>query len=62
VAFRVQSPDPGFRLGIFDARGKLVRQSNSPESWDASGMPAGLYVVRLSAAGKSVSKKIVLMK
>ena len=63
------------RLAIFDARGRVVRvlvdeqrpagaYKNEWDGQDAAGRaaPAGLYLARLEAAGRVVSRKIVLAR
>jgi hypothetical protein len=53
-------------LSIFDASGKKVFARNvagsSVVSWQAEKMPVGIYVARLAAGNRIVSKRIILIK
>ena len=58
------------QLELYDVGGRLVgtlvrerREAGVHEvSWDAAGMPGGIYFCRLSASGYSTTKKMILMK
>jgi hypothetical protein len=62
--FRVSSDE--LRVTIFDLQGrKLATRNAQPETsftWDASGLPGGMYLLRVSAGKKSLSRPIVLMR
>ena len=50
---------------IYDVIGKTVVQTelqNSRQTIDVSGLPEGLYFVRLTVGNKSVTKKIIIQK
>lgn len=57
-------------LAIYDASGRLVQtlikghesQGLHEVTWDASGVPSGVYFVRLSASGKSQSERVVILR
>jgi hypothetical protein len=57
-------------LNIYNTQGVLVGQlingfveaGNHDLTWDASGMPSGVYVVTMQAGNTAQSQKIVLMK
>jgi hypothetical protein len=52
-------------LAIYDAHGRMVHQAE-PESgtytWSAAGLPAGIYLVKIRFAGKTHTRKIVLIR
>ncbi len=61
------------RLAVYDTRGRLVadlwtgRDAYSPKGehkvvWDASGLPSGVYLVRLDSDSRHAVRKLVLMK
>jgi photosystem II stability/assembly factor-like uncharacterized protein len=60
----------GLRLAIYDVLGRevavLVNDRKAPGSyevrWDATGVPSGMYICRLSTARGSVARKMILMK
>jgi|GEM_PF-5333985 len=65
-------PAPGaVRLRVYDGLGRQVSDL-SPRGqlgeglhtaiWDASDRPAGIYLIRLDAAGQSLSRKVALVK
>jgi hypothetical protein len=62
--------DDEISLTVFDATGSLITDilhgnvdtGEYRLSWDASGLPSGVYFVRLSAAGYSVVEKLVLLR
>ncbi|MFP4522204.1 MAG: T9SS type A sorting domain-containing protein [Fibrobacterota bacterium] len=58
-------------LWIYDSRGRIVARPNNVGRygsssqqyvWDASGMPAGIYIARFSFRDKVFTKKLVLTK
>ncbi|OGJ87159.1 MAG: hypothetical protein A2268_06655 [Candidatus Raymondbacteria bacterium RifOxyA12_full_50_37] len=59
-------------IDIYNAHGKLVKNlpaangsaSGRPAgiTWDATGQPSGVYIVRATAGGRSVSRRICLVK
>jgi hypothetical protein len=70
---RFSVPESGFaRLRVYDLTGKVVAtlfegrveggQNVRPTAFDATNLPAGLYLVRLEAGGKSTIKKAVILK
>jgi len=58
------------RAYVYDTKGKLVEEllntemsaGNHTLTWDASGMPSGVYLVSMQAGNTVQSQKIVLMK
>ncbi|MFP4520649.1 MAG: T9SS type A sorting domain-containing protein [Fibrobacterota bacterium] len=65
--------DAGPRLRIYDSRGRMqvvagrdrLSQKSSSEyryTWDASGVPAGVYVVRVKTGEKFLESKMILMR
>ena len=58
------------RIAIFDLHGREVAElargamSTGEQTvvWDASQFPTGLYICRLEAAGKSITRKLLLLK
>ena len=68
VRFEVGAPGP-IRLSVFDALGREVAVvSESPAAgpdrvaFDASGLPAGVYVARLAAGGRVASRPFVVVR
>ena len=72
VTFCISSKDPAAaEISVFDARGRKLRswtqaldRGTSELSWDGNGstgqrLPAGLYLVRISAAGEILTAKIL---
>jgi hypothetical protein len=64
-------PSPGIaELSVFDLSGRVVATLSSGQLgagehtavWDASGEPAGLYVVRLETGSGSVSQKLMVAR
>lgn len=76
VAFSIESDQPGLqRVRLFDLRGRMVRRFEDSVStagvrslvWDgrdAAGedLPAGVYLVTLQVAGRSVSSRVALLR
>lgn len=63
----------GIRLAMYDINGKRIadftdkiRNSSFAIShsfiWDASGLPSGVYLLRATLAGKTVTKRLILQK
>jgi len=52
------------RISVFDTAGRLVETASATESWtwNAHGLPAGMYVVRAMAAGETASAKVLLLR
>ncbi len=58
------------KVEICDIRGRIIeilssgtsRAGNHTAVWDGSGAGSGLYLVRLTTPGKTLSKKILLVK
>lgn len=52
------------RISVFDTAGRLVETASATESWtwNAHGLPAGMYVVRATAAGETASAKLLLLR
>jgi hypothetical protein len=56
------------KLSIFDIRGKNLRtwnlelETERNVTWNASGLPAGLYLVRARVGNRTLEKKITLLK
>ena len=53
------------QIAIYDMQGRLVTRGMTWEktfTWNAATMPAGLYVVKLIAEGRTCSKSLVLLK
>jgi hypothetical protein len=50
---------------VFDARGRVMMQKKGctgrQMAWDARGLPAGLYCVRVIANGKQLTKRILVL-
>lgn len=62
---------PRIRLGVYDLKGSLVRDLSGPVAkgyeereveFDASRLPAGVYLFRAEAGGKTASKRAILVK
>jgi len=69
--FEFRIAEPGFvRLTVVDMLGReiatLVNENLTPgtyrTSWDASGMPSGVYLYQLRAEGKTETKRMTLLK
>lgn len=55
----------GAEFGLFDSNGKLLRSGKvQAESFqvDVSSLPEGLYLVRLSAQGKTANRKLLIQR
>jgi hypothetical protein len=52
------------RLCVYDVSGKLVADfgRSSSLSWNASGSPSGLYIIRLDTDSRSMTRRIVLAR
>jgi hypothetical protein len=51
------------QITIFDVTGRRVAVSTRDFTWNAAGFPAGVYAVRLEAAGgQTLTRSIVLVK
>ena len=75
IVFRIQAPGctaPDFtaRLSVYSIAGSLVAVPAAGPlepglhavSWDATGLPAGIYVARLEAGGLHAAEKMILVK
>ncbi|MEM1054348.1 MAG: cytochrome c peroxidase [Bacteroidota bacterium] len=70
TAFRVTLAVPGpVRLAVYDGQGRLVatlldgtEAGEVVAEWDASGLAAGLYLVRLEAAGTAVVRPVSVLR
>jgi hypothetical protein len=57
-----------FKLSIFDIHGKQLQTCNlqletsNRVSWNVSGMPAGVYMARVTAGNRVLTERIVRMK
>jgi len=55
-------------LRIYDLKGRLisdlsgVRESRRSVTWNATGVPSGIYLVRCSQGGRAVEQRVTLMK
>jgi hypothetical protein len=52
-------------LSVYDIHGRAVdrvRTAVAPYTWNASGMPAGIYILKARVAGKTLSKRLFLQK
>jgi flagellar hook assembly protein FlgD len=57
-------------IRIYDIKGRLVEtlvEEQLPSGqyevhWDASDLPSGVYLIRLTGSNKSITKKAVLLK
>jgi hypothetical protein len=53
-------------LAIYDVHGRrvadLTLRMSPVMAWNASALPAGIYVIRAKAAGREASLKVMLMK
>jgi hypothetical protein len=62
--FRVSSDE--FRVIIFDLKGRKLATRNSQLetsfTWNASGLPSGIYLLKASVNGKSLTKRLFLQK
>ena len=69
MSYSLAAPGPA-RLDVFDALGRLVgtlaegehAAGEHPVSWDASAVSTGVYVVRLEAGGRRVSRRVVVVR
>jgi DNA integrity scanning protein DisA with diadenylate cyclase activity len=69
ISYRL-SADSHIDLSIYNTSGRNIGTLFTGEQtagrhqviWDASGMPSGIYVVRLMAGDRMQNQKIVLMK
>lgn len=52
----------GFSTSISDFSGKLLMQSNGQQSLDTSKLQSGLYLVKITMDGESVTKKLIIKK
>ena len=62
VTVQLTTQQQNAMIKVHDARGKLVKQlvaSQSREKLDLSGLPAGVYMLRVVANGKVATRKIV---
>jgi hypothetical protein len=53
------------RVGIYDVRGNRVFETHSGEStvvWEAGKLPGGIYLIRADINGKTVNRRISLLK
>jgi hypothetical protein len=53
------------RITVYDLRGRLVGQGMTWEgewTWNAAGVPAGLYIAKMTAGGRAVSRALVVLK
>jgi len=71
IRFQVSGAGKGLstEIKIFDLSGKLVKtlapaasNQNLSCAWDASAMPAGVYLAQLKAGSKVLSKQVLLLK
>ena len=70
IAQPFSTPAGGVMLKVFDAYGREVRsipltpaaQGEYAVTFDATGLSAGLYEYRVSAAGRSVSRRMMVVK
>ncbi len=56
------SPDGRYRLGVFDSQGRAVSTPDSPDAFDASDLPAGVYFVRVVTRDASFSKPFTVIR
>ena len=53
-------------VSIYDVHGRAVHRINTVSSgtytWNASGLPAGVYLVRAVMGNRTLQKKIMLVK
>lgn len=57
------------RMAVYDVRGRLIhaaektaRDAQAGFSWNAEAQPSGLYLLKITAGGRGLSKKILLQK
>jgi hypothetical protein len=69
ISIRLMRPQAGFDnapVTIFNVSGRMVARlktgKQSAIEWNVRGMPAGIYLVRVLADGKTFRKKVVLIK
>ena len=67
TSYGVKTP---IQFNVYDINGKMVEQMTPYDerstryefTWNATGYPSGIYIVRIQWGGKRVTKQLVLMK
>jgi hypothetical protein len=63
----LESQDPGLELGIYDLKGRLIKDLSANHIrngiiWNASDYPSGIYILSLISGKRKVGKRITLIK
>jgi hypothetical protein len=51
------------QLALYDIHGRMVHRAHASHTvWNAAGLPAGIYLVKVQAGNKTYTKRIILQK